>query len=45
MSFVMAMRLLLSRLGGEIEGAEAVNKSYPDFFENIKNLGIEVIEE
>lgn len=40
---VMAMSVLLSRLGGEIEGAEAVSKSYPDFFEEIKKLGIEVI--
>ncbi len=39
---VMAMSVLLSRLGGEIEGVEAVSKSYPDFFEEIKKLGIEV---
>ncbi len=30
---VMACAVLLSRLGGEIEGTEAVRKSYPDFFE------------
>lgn len=42
---VMAMSLLLSRLGGTLEGAEAVNKSYPDFFAVIKKLGIEVVEE
>jgi 3-phosphoshikimate 1-carboxyvinyltransferase len=41
----MAMSVLLSRLGGEIEGAEAVAKSYPDFFEKIRKLGIEVITE
>jgi len=41
---VMAESLLLSRLGGEIEGAQAVAKSYPDYFEVIKSLGIEVIE-
>lgn len=41
---VMAMSVLLSRLGGVIEGAEAVAKSYPDFFEEIKKLGIEVIK-
>jgi 3-phosphoshikimate 1-carboxyvinyltransferase len=40
---VRAMSVILSRLGGEIEGCEAVNKSYPDFFEVIKKLGIEVI--
>ncbi len=39
---VMALSVILSRLGGEIEGAEAVSKSYPDFFEEIKKLGIEV---
>ncbi|MBR5295572.1 MAG: 3-phosphoshikimate 1-carboxyvinyltransferase [Clostridia bacterium] len=39
---VMAMSVLLSCLGGEIEGAEAVAKSYPDFFEEIKKLGIKV---
>ncbi len=39
---VMALGLLLSRLGGTIEGAEAVSKSFPNFFEAIKSLGIEV---
>ena len=39
---VMAMSVLLSRLGGEIDGAEAVSKSYPNFFEDIQNLGIKV---
>ena len=39
---VMAMSVLLSRLGGEIEGAEAVKKSFPDFFDLVKKLGIEV---
>ena len=39
---VMAMTALLSTLGGTIEGAEAVTKSYPDFFERIKEIGIEV---
>lgn len=42
---VMAMSLLLSRLGGQIEGAEAVRKSFPDYFDIIRKLGIEVIEE
>ena len=37
---VMALSLLLSKTGGKIEGAQAVNKSYPDFFEVIQNLGI-----
>ena len=39
---VMAMSVVLSKLGGSIEGAEAVRKSYPDFFEDIKKLGAEV---
>ena len=38
---VMAMTLLLSRVGGVIEGAEAVDKSWPSYFEVIKKLGIE----
>ncbi len=37
---VMALSLLLSKTGGCIEGAQAVRKSYPDFFEVINNLGI-----
>ena len=39
---VMAMSVLLTRLGGVIDGAEAVAKSYPNFFEDIQNLGIDV---
>ena len=43
---VMAMSLVLSKIGGVIEGAEAVRKSYPKFFDEIKQLGAEVkIEE
>lgn len=38
---VMAMSVLLSVTGGEIEGAESVAKSYPDFFCDINKLGIE----
>ena len=41
----MAMAVLLTRLGGEIEGAEAVKKSWPEFFEEIKKLGIQVIKD
>ncbi|MCR5310541.1 MAG: 3-phosphoshikimate 1-carboxyvinyltransferase [Lachnospiraceae bacterium] len=37
---VMSDVTLLSLTGGEIEGAEAVAKSYPDYFEVIKELGI-----
>ncbi len=37
---VMAMSVLLSKLGGSITGAQAVNKSFRAFFEQMKNLGI-----
>lgn len=40
---VMALSLLCSRVGGTIDGAEAVAKSYPDYFDIIRSLGIEVI--
>jgi len=39
---VMAMSVILSKTGGTISGAEAVRKSYPDFFEDIKRLGAKV---
>lgn len=39
---VMAMTVLLTTLGGEIEGAQAVRKSFPDFFERCEQLGLEV---
>lgn len=38
---VMAMSVLLSLTGGVIEGAQAVAKSYPDFFQDLKVLNIE----
>lgn len=41
---VMSMAVLLSKVGGTINGAEAVKKSFPDFFEVIRGLGIEVKE-
>lgn len=37
---VMALSLLCSIYGGTISGAEAVSKSYPDFFEKIQSLTI-----
>lgn len=40
----MSLSVLSSLTGGTISGAEAVRKSYPDFFETIKKLGIEVKE-
>ena len=37
---VMALSTLLVRYGGEIEGAEAVAKSMPDFFELLETTGV-----
>lgn len=39
---VMSLAVLLMLTGGELEGAQAVRKSFPDFFEKLKKLGIEV---
>ena len=39
---VMALATLATVFGGEIEGAEAVSKSYPDYFNDITSLGIKV---
>ena len=39
---VMSMSVILSKIGGLIEGAEAIRKSYPGFFDDIKQLGAEV---
>ena len=39
---VMALSVLLTLTGGEIEGAEAVNKSYPSFFDDLTSLGVQV---
>lgn len=36
---VMSMAVLLTLTGGIIEGAEAVSKSFPDFFEQLNLLG------
>ena len=36
---VMALSVLCTVCGGEIEGAEAVAKSMPDFFEKLRALG------
>ena len=41
---VMAGAVLLTRVGGAITGAEAVRKSFPDFFDRLRGLGIEVNE-
>ncbi len=39
---VMSLAVLATIFGGTIDGAEAVGKSYPDFFRDIKSLGAEV---
>lgn len=41
---VMALSLLCSITGGSISGAEAVNKSFPDYFRRLASLGIKVEE-
>lgn len=42
---VMALSLLCARFGGEIEGAEALNKSYPTYAADLRRLGLEVQDE
>ena len=37
---VMALAVLCVRTGGIIRGAEAVNKSFPDFFEQLEKAGV-----
>ena len=39
---VMALSVLLTVTGGVIDGAQAVNKSFPDFFKKMQCLGLEV---
>ena len=39
---VMAMSMILTVTGGEIDDAQAVRKSFPGYFEIIKQLGAEV---
>ena len=41
---VMALSVLSSLVGGTISEAEAVSKSYPDFFQQISSLGLDVNE-
>lgn len=40
---IMALSVLASITGGTIKGIEAVNKSFPDFFQQLKLLGIEFV--
>ena len=39
---VMMLSVMASVYGGIIDGIEAVNKSYPNFFKDLESLGIEV---
>lgn len=41
---VMAMAILCTKIGGTIDGAQAVSKSFPRFFEQLKQLGVKVNE-
>ena len=38
----MSLAVLLTMVGGEISGAEAVSKSYPEFFSDLEKLSIMV---
>ena len=42
---VMALSVLASVTGGMIEGAEAVRKSWPEFFEVMKAAGLDAEEQ
>jgi 3-phosphoshikimate 1-carboxyvinyltransferase len=37
---VMALSVLCAQTGGTIRGAEAVRKSFPDFFEKLQRAGV-----
>ena len=39
---VMALSVLAASAGGTISGAEAVNKSYPDFYDALRTLGLTI---
>ena len=39
---VMALAVLCTVTGGEIIGAEAVSKSFPDFFDRLRELGVDI---
>ena len=41
---VMALSVLSAVFGAEIDGAEAVNKSYPKYFDEIRKAGVNVYE-
>ena len=39
---VMALSLLLSQFDIVINDAQAINKSYPDYFKDLEKLGVDV---
>ena len=39
----MALSVLCTKTGGVIEGAEAVNKSFPSYWDKLKSLRVEVV--
>ena len=39
---VMALSVISTIYGGEIEGCQAVSKSYPNFFEDIRKIGVKL---
>lgn len=39
---VMALGVLCARVGGTIKGAEAVEKSWPDFFDVLRSCGVDL---
>ena len=39
---VMSLSVLASAYGGRLDGADAVKKSFPDFFDKVRALGLEV---
>ena len=41
----LSIGLIASKQSGSIEGAEAVSKSYPGFFDDLKKLGVDVYVE
>ena len=41
----MALAVLCTLYGGTIQGAEAVRKSYPEFFDLLRSLGVEIAAE
>ena len=41
----MTMATLCTITGGTLEGAESVRKSFPQYYETIKELGIQVVQE